>query len=372
MTTSAPDYAVCTEFNVMVEMDEGPRLATDVYRPADPDTREPIEEPKPALLERTPYSKRDHYRIESHGEWFARRGYVVAIQDVRGRYASEGNFYLLKNEAEDGYDTVTWLVNRSYCDGQVGTVGTSYGAWVQNALATQDPPGLAAMFVNQGAANGRTATLRHNGAVELRWVCWALTYGGGFAKRALTDPTVQERLANVDVRDVLERSPIQPGQSPLRHIPKYEEWVFDLLTTGAAESDLWQSPSLNFEAYYDESADVPTVYAGAWYDSYAKATCDNFVELSGRKESEHFLLMGPWTHGYGEISWGKSYSGEVEFGETARRDYQETRLRFFDHYLKNRETWSDQYRGRRHSRSDERHPLDDGYTAARLWYYHRA
>lgn len=341
MALSEADYAVCRQSDVMVKTDDGIHLATDIYRPADPDTYEPISEPKPALLERTPYGKRDQYRVECHGEWFARRGYVIAIQDVRGRYASAGDFYLLKNEAEDGADTVEWLAERSYCDGQVGTIGTSYGAWVQNALATQDPTGLTAMFVNQGAANGRTATLRHNGAIELRWVCWALAYGGGFAKRALDNAAIQQRLATVDVRDVLERSPIHPGQSPLRNIPQYEEWVFDFLTTGAADSDLWQSPSLNFEAYYDESADVPTVYAGAWYDSYAKATCDNFAELSERKESDHFLIMGPWTHGYGEKSWGKSHSGETEFGRGAERDYQKTRLQFFDHYLKGRDTWKD-------------------------------
>jgi putative CocE/NonD family hydrolase len=340
--TNGGEYAVVTRQDVMVEMRDGVELATDLYLPADPQTHEPVDEPNPALLERTPYDKRGRFHVESHGKWFARRGYVVAVQDVRGRFGSEGEFYLLANEAEDGHDTVEWLASLKICDGQVGTVGTSYAAWAQNALATQRPDGLAAMFVNQGAANGRKATLRHNGAVELRWVCWALTYGGGFAKRSLEDPTIQERLASVDVRDILEAEPLVRGQSPLRHLPGYEDWVFDYLTTGAADSDLWRSPSLNFEAHYQETADVPTVYAGGWYDSYAKATCDNFRELSERKESDHFLLMGPWTHGSGEKSWGKTYSGEVEFGTAAARDYQRTRLRFFDHYLKGRGTWNDQ------------------------------
>jgi len=114
---------------------------------------------------------------------------------------------------------------------------------------------------------------------------------------------------------------------------------------GAASDELWQEPGLNFEAYYDESADVPTVYSGAWYDSYTKATCDNFEALAERKDSDHYLLMGPWTHGWNTYplpSWNKSYSGELEFGEQALRDYQETRLRFFDHYLKGEDTWGDQ------------------------------
>jgi len=340
---SEQGYGVHAELNVPVEMRDGTQLATDVFRPADPDTGEPIADPKPALLDRTPYNKRG--RLQRHGEWYAKRGYVVAIQDCRGRFESDGEFYIFVDEAEDGHDTVEWLADRPYCDGQVGTLGTSYGAWVQSALATQDPAHLEAMFVNQGAANGREATFRHNGAFELRWLCWAFTLGGGFAKRALENDEIQQRLANVDVRDVLADGPIHRGQSPLGHVPGYEEWVFDIMTTGNAENDLWQSPGINFEAYYDEMADVPTVYGGAWYDSYTKATCDNFTALSERKSSDQYLLVGPWTHGWNEYplpSWNKSYSGEAEFGEAALREFQQTRLDFFDHYLKDAGTWADQ------------------------------
>ncbi len=338
--SSEPAYGVHASLDVGVETRDGVRLSTDVFRPADPETGEPIADPKPGLLDRTPYGKRG--RLERHGEWYARRGYVVAIQDCRGRFDSEGDYYIFVNEPKDGADAVEWLADRPYCDGQVGTFGTSYGAWVQTALSTQDPDGLAAMFVNQGAANGREATFRHNGAFELRWLCWAFTLAGGFAQRALEDSDVQQRLANVDVRDQLAGAPVKRGQSPLRHIPEYEEWAFDIMTSGQASDDLWQSPGINFERYYDEMADVPTVYSGAWYDSYTKATCDNFEALADRKDSDHYLLMGPWTHGWDEYplpSWNKSYSGEAEFGDDALMDYQRTRLRFFDHYLKGLDTW---------------------------------
>ncbi len=341
--TAEPAYAVAAELNVSIETRDGLSLATDIYRPADPETGEPIDEPMPVLLDRTPYGKRG--RMERHGEWYAKRGYVVAIQDCRGRFDSDGEFYIFRDEPEDGYDTVEWLAKQPYCDGQVGTFGTSYGAWVQSALATQDPPHLEAMFVNQGAANAREATFRHNGAFELRWLCWAYTLGGGFAKQALEDPDIQQRLANVDVRDILENGPVLPGQSPLRHIPEYEEWTFDIMMQGASSDDIWQEPGFNFEAYYEESADVPTVYAGGWYDSYTKATCDNFLGLAEKKDSDHFLLVGPWTHGWNTYplpSWNKPYSGELAFGEEALMDYQETRLRFFDHYLKGKDTWNEQ------------------------------
>ncbi|PSQ15326.1 acyl esterase [Halobacteriales archaeon QS_8_69_26] len=350
---SDPEYAVAAELNVMVETRDGVGLATDVYRPADPQTGEPIDEPRPALLDRTPYGKRGGQ--SRHGEWYAKRGYVVAIQDCRGRFDSEGDFYIHVNEAEDGADTVEWLADREYCDGQVGTLGTSYGAWVQNALATQDPDGLAAMFVNMGAANGRTATFRQNGAVELRWLCWAYTLGAGFAHESLADPDVQGIFADVDVREILEDSPLERGETPLAELPQYEEWAFDVMETGALSEDLWQNPGINFERYYEESADVPTVYSGGWYDSYTKATCDNFEALSELKESDHFLLVGPWTHLarlpglhdhsdallYPPPSWGVPNAGDLAFGEAAVRNYRETRLRFFDHYLKGMDTWAD-------------------------------
>ncbi|MEF8783363.1 MAG: CocE/NonD family hydrolase [Haloarculaceae archaeon] len=351
-----PEHGVQAELDVRVEMRDGTELATDIYRPTDPETGDPIDEPRPALLDRTPYD-RTGGRLR-HGEWYASRGYVIAIQDVRGRFDSDGEFYIHKNEAEDGADAVEWLADRGYCDGQVATLGTSYGAWVQNALATQDPEGLAGMFVNMGAANGRKKTFRHNGAFELRWLCWALTLGAGFAHESLADPAVQQHFADVDVREVLRDGPIERGETPLAELPGYEKWAFDIMETGSASDDLWGNPGVNFERHYDESADVPTVYSGGWYDSYTGATCDNFAGLADRKDADHYLLVGPWTHlarlpgGHDHseallfppLTWEQPTAGDLAFGEEATRKYRETRLRFFDHYLRGGDSWQDQPR----------------------------
>ncbi|WP_115865572.1 CocE/NonD family hydrolase [Halorussus litoreus] len=353
---SEPTYGVHADLNVPVETRDGTRLATDVYRPADPETGDPIDEPKPALLDRTPYDKSGG-RLR-HGEWYASRGYVIAIQDVRGRFESEGDFYIHVNEAEDGADAVEWLSDRPYCDGQVATLGTSYGAWVQNALATQDPDGLAGMFVNMGAANGREKTFRHNGAFEQRWLSWAFTLGAGFAHQSLADPEVQQTFADVDFREVLtddEGRPrtVERGKTALAELPQYEEWAFDIMESGRASDDLWRNPGVDFERYYDESADVPTVYSGGWYDSYTGATCDNFRGLADRTDSDHYLLMGPWTHlarlpgGHDHseallfppLTWESPTAGDLAFGENAVRKYRETRLAFFDRYLKGEDSW---------------------------------
>jgi uncharacterized protein len=339
---SSPAYDVTVHQDRTIEMTDKVGLATDIYRPTEKGSSEPIDKSVPALLVRTPYDKRFRDWVENQGRWFAQRGYVVAIQDVRGRYASDGEFYLLKNEAQDGADTVEWLSEQPYCDGQVGTMGTSYMAWVQNALATLDPDGLAAMFVNQGAASAWEATLRHNGAFELRWLTWSFTFGSEGSKRCLRDSNIRRMMANVDTRDILGNEPLVEGQSPLRELPNYERYLFDYLTSGG-EHEHWDGRSINFSAYYDEMADVPTVYSGSWYDSYAKATVDNFEALAERKDSDQFLIMGPWTHG-GQRTWTRTFSGEVDFGEPASVDHLETQLRFFDHYLKNEDSWSAQPR----------------------------
>ncbi|MFC4405545.1 CocE/NonD family hydrolase [Haloarchaeobius iranensis] len=354
--TNESRYAVHADLNVMVPTRDGTRLATDVYRPADPDTRQPVDEPRPVILDRTPYDKTGGRT--RHGEWYASRGYVIAIQDVRGRFDSEGEFDIHVNEAEDGADTVEWLAERNYCDGQVATLGTSYGAWVQSALATQDPDGLAGMFVNMGAANGREKTFRHNGAFEQRWLSWAFTLGAGFAHESLADPDVQQTFADVDFREVLRDGPVERGETALAELPAYEEWAFDIMETGSASDDRWRNPGVNFERYYDESADVPTVYAGGWYDSYTGATCDSFVGLADRKDADHYLLLGPWTHlarlpgGHDHseqllfppLTWEHPTAGDLAFGENATRKYRETRKRFFDHYLRGEDAWSDQPR----------------------------
>ena len=199
---------------------DGVRLATDVWRPAR--DGEPLPGPFPAILLRTPYNRARPTHQEMC-EFLAGHGYLAAIQDCRGRYASEGEFVLLANEGPDGYDAIEWLASLPYCDGNVGTYGTSYLAWVQNAAAIERPPHLKAMWVNQGGANGNTATLRHNGALELRWLTWAVTFGT-VSREALRDPELQASLTRAGERmyEWLRRLPWSGDESPLAGLPSYE------------------------------------------------------------------------------------------------------------------------------------------------------
>ena len=330
---SAPEYDVVIQRNRRAPMRDGVALATDVYLPAQDGVA--VDRPLPTLLTRTPYDK---LGFAADAEWWARRGYARVIQDVRGRFASEGDFYLLKNEAEDGYDTIEWLAEQSWSTGQVGTVGTSYMGWVQSAAAALNPPHLAAMWVNQGAFNGLTSSLRQGGALELRWLAWAF-WNAPVSPEAARDPVLYAALdqAAVDLRGYLDRLPWRPGDTPLSLTQDYERWAIDLLTLAREDDWLWQLPSMNFERFISQTADVPTVYSGGWYDSYTRATCESFMAFSEAMTSSQYLLMGPWTHG--EAPLDRTWSGDVDFGGSApiSGNLSATRLdlqrQFFDHAL---------------------------------------
>ena len=133
---------VVEQRGVMVPMRDGVRLSTDLYRPAYEDGRA-LEERLPAVLIRLPYGKDEPYAgMPAHGRYWARKGYVCVIQDVRGKFKSEGEWSPVVHEADDGYDTIDWGAAQPWCDGQVGMVGESYFALTQWAAATRFHPAL--------------------------------------------------------------------------------------------------------------------------------------------------------------------------------------------------------------------------------------
>ena len=337
---STEQYGAILARDVGMEARDGTWLATDIWRPAL--NGEPLPGPFPAILTRTPYGNLTGVTDSGSGlgEFFAKHGYVYATQDVRGRFRSKGDFILLADEGPDGYDAVEWVASLPYCDGNVGTQGTSYLAWTQSALAIENPPHLKAMWINQGSWNGNVSSLRHNGALELRWLTWAVTHGAR-APEAMADPALMKALteAGENMHEWLRRLPWGPGNSPLEGFPVYEKWAEELYTHGDANDDdgYWLQRGLNFEAYADESADVPTIYSGGWYDSYTRATTDAYVALSKRIAQQR-LLMGPWTHGGAALE--RTYSGDVELGPEApisgnlSESHRHMALRWFDEWLR--------------------------------------
>jgi len=324
----------------MVAMRDGVRLATDVYVPDG-------EGPWPVLLERTPYGKRktnrgDRTRAEPEpvpkpaiARQFVRAGYVYVLQDCRGRYASEGRFTKYLSEGEDGVDTIAWLGAQPWCDGRIATLGLSYGAHVQTALAAHAPPGLAAMFLDSGGfSSAFHSGIRQGGCFELKQLTWALKHAR-LSPETRADPARAQALEAIEIRDWVGPVPWQAGRSPLAAAPEYEQYILDLWG-GECFTPFWQQPALYALGHHARFPDVPMVHMSSWYDPYALTAIENFCGLAPARAGKLRLVMGPWTHGQRSVS----HSGEVDFGAAATldgnlaADYVTFRRQFFDHHLK--------------------------------------
>lgn len=325
--------------NVMVPMRDGVHLATDIYLPEGTATL-------PVLLERTPYDKQG----TNHADFsiandkplskpeiariFAADGYAFVLQDCRGRYGSEGVFRKYMSEAEDGADTLAWIRAQDWCNGRIGTLGLSYGAHVQAALASLAPPGLAAMFLDSGGfSSAYHSGIRQGGAYELKQLTWALKHAR-LARATMEDPARREALAAVDIRDWIGVERWTPGHSPVAAAPEYESFVLEQWNEENF-SDFWKQRGLYARGWYDEYADVPMVHMSSWYDPYALTAIENFTGLAARKRGPVKLIMGPWTHGKRSLT----FSGDADFGAAATLDhlfgdYIRLRRRWFDHHLK--------------------------------------
>lgn len=295
--------------DLMAPMRDGVRLAADLYLPAR--NGSPAPGRRPAILIRTPYNKVTLQRTKNVGHLWARHGYACLIQDCRGRYNSEGTFYKYVNEAEDGYDTVEWMAQQPWCDGNIGTIGASYLCHVQTFMAALSPPHLKAMFcIKGGFYNAHTSGVRQGGALEFRQLVWAFKEAR-VSQEAQRDPVIQKALAETNLADWLKRFPFKRGYSPISPAPAYEAYLFDQLEN-SDYGDYWKQVGFNTEERLDAYADVPTVYLSSWYDIYARSTADFYRNLSKAKRAPIHLIMGPWEHGSED-----RVAGEVDFGPEA-------------------------------------------------------
>jgi putative CocE/NonD family hydrolase len=329
---SKVEFDVVLAKDIMTPMRDGIHLALDLYRPGL--NSEPANGKFPMLLERTPYNKnRKAYATKAN--YFVKRGYIFAVQDCRGRFNSEGEFYIYRDESLDGFDTVEWLARQPWSNGKVGTMGTSYMGWVQSALAIQDPPHLKSMFPNESIFNAGLHSVRHSGAMEMRWIAWAFNQAAD-SKESSQDPKLAKALLEASFDKLITRWPIKKGKTPLSLIPGYERFAFDLLTN-SNYNQFWRRKGRSWmgdvEEYIDDHSDVPMYYSGAWYDSYSRSTTELYEKMSKAKKGPVKLIMGPWTHGDSDVI-ARTYSGDVDFGSEAAIAYNDLRLKWFDQTLK--------------------------------------
>lgn len=329
--------------DVMLTMRDGVRLATDVYFPAG--YRPGVDAPLPVIVERTPYGKQDLSRSElidgrqgvPRGEvarFFSAHGFIVVMQDCRGRYGSEGQFTKYLAEGPDGYDTLAWIAEQAWSNGKVGTMGLSYAAHTQMALACLNPPGLACMVLDSGGfSNGYQCGIRQSGAFELKQATWAFKQAK-LSPAALADPLVLAALEAQDIKQWFTRMPWRPGHSPLRFVPEYEDYLFEQWRADTFDEQ-WERLGIYAQGYYDAIPDIPVVVMSSWYDAYVRTTMENYAGLTEGRSAPVRLIMGPWLHG----NRNTTYSGDAEFGTASKLDGQiapnwlDFRLSWFKRWL---------------------------------------
>jgi putative CocE/NonD family hydrolase len=318
---------VIREQDIMVAARDGVLLATDVYRPAEGNVVAP--ERLPVLLHRTPYDKSEAAAV-AIAETLAKHGYVVVVQDTRGRHHSQGVFEKYYSyDAYDGFDIVEWAAKQPFSDGKVGMYGTSYAAHTQADAAKLAPPHLRALLLNMGGmSNAWDHSVRYDGAFEMgRQLTWAWSQALDDAK----DPVTKAMLSKEDVNAWYSALPIRKGLSPLSVAPNYERYYLDEATHSDYDSH-WDTLGMQWEKFYGQTADVPMMHVGGWYDIYLRGTIENWRRLGALKKSPMRLVIGPWTH-HGNTA---TFAGDVDFGvDAAIKDFDTNfHLAWFDYYLK--------------------------------------
>jgi len=353
-----PENEVRLEESRMVPMRDGVRLSTDLYFPEIPD------EKLPTVLIRTPYNKNSFRERETNGEhraggtayMFASHGFVVAVQDCRGKHESEGIYSPpAGHEAEDGYDAVDWISKQPWSNRKVGTFGCSYPGEVQAAQAPLRHPNLTCMIPQCGpmigAANGRYRYWSgfkggvFDLAASLPW------YFSSGSKYSLKPPP---GLSDSEVRKIRKFYDPNVSKAPEVDWEKIN-WtlpVVDIMDrVGAPPNDFRKLITADFGdpwwhdvmGYYDgtEKINVAALHMSCWYDPSVAESIFEFNYFRENAVSEtsannQFVIVAPTTHCGFRRTTEHTMVGDRDVGD-ARKDWNGIYLKWFDYWLKGEE-----------------------------------
>ncbi len=311
----AEPYQVTVQTGVRVKMRDGVQLVADVYRPK-------AAGKFPVLLTRTPYNRRDF----NTGTYLASRGYVAILQDTRGRFDSEGEFYPFKHEINDGYDTIEWAAALEYSNGDVGMFGGSYVGATQMLASVSTPPHLKAIFPYITASEYYDGWTYQSGAL-MQW--FASSWASGLAEDTL------RKKANAQHRpkEWVTRLPVDDYR--LIHIPTAQEVApyFRDWVEHESDDEYWRKWKIS--DHYGRM-NIKALHAGGWHDIFLKGSIKNFVEMrksAATKEARdgQRLLVGPWAHA---ATSPEGRIGDVVFGKQAVLDMNATIAKWADFALK--------------------------------------
>jgi putative CocE/NonD family hydrolase len=311
--------------DVSIPMRDGVVLRADILLPN-------AEGKFPALIYRTPYGK--HFALKEYKtfEKAVARGYAVIVQDVRGRYASDGEFVAYQNEGRDGYDTIEWAAKQPWCDGNVGTFGLSYPGAVQWLAAVENPPHLKAMVPAMTFSTPRNF-FYSGGVFDGSWLEWIWVNIAPDVRKHknLAGPRTYEEAGETWKR---EHEHLQ-SFLPLRDLPDlkdvapfYYEWL------AHPPADPWWEWAELRKRYGRVHAAVLNL--SGWYDEAygpdgATTNFNGLLETrKGERDPRTRTIIGPWTHGGQE----KTRAGERDFGESSTIDYDELILLWMDRYVR--------------------------------------
>jgi putative CocE/NonD family hydrolase len=309
-------YKVVVQHNVRAKMRDGVSLVADIYRPESA-------EKFPVLVERTPYN-----RVGESGMAYelAAHGYIVVLQDTRGRYDSGGEFYPFRDESTDGYDTIEWAAQLEQSNGKVGMFGGSYVGATQMLAAMARPPHLVAIFPYVTASEYYEGWTYQSG-VLMQWFTssWTSILAVDTLRRKADEGLrPKEWVSQLPV----ENYPVLKLPTPQSLAPYFHDWV-----EHERNDAYWQRWRVS--DHYREM-NVQGLHAAGWHDLFLKGSIKNYTGLRAEAATPEAragqrLLIGPWAHA---PTSPEGKVGDVVFGKDAVLDMTGTALRWFDYTLK--------------------------------------
>lgn len=318
------EHKITIERDVEIPMRDGVVLRGDLWLPAE-------EGPHPAVLFRTAYNKALYNFDVLRPANCVDRGYAAIVQDTRGRFASDGEWQaiLWEQEGRDTYDSVEWVAEQGWCDGNVGMAGPSYLGIVQWLGAMERPPHLRAIAPAMSTSAEHDAA-ETGGAVRLdHLVTWLVfVTGTDWLRRQMAageevDPATIATIVRYATHpsEAMEVLPL----TDLLDVPGFPITMADILSKGVENAP-----------HFDLSrVDIPTLGVGGWYDVFCNATMALHTEIAERDPDpgRHCVVMGPWAHGaafphtQGELNFGLAAAGH-------HAQLPDKHLDFFDVHLR--------------------------------------
>jgi putative CocE/NonD family hydrolase len=313
-------YAVTFERDSAVAMRDGIKLYADIFRPA-------AAGKFPVLLQRTPYDKNN---VTEFGLKAAAQGYVVIVEDVRGRYASEGEWYPFKNEINDGYDTVEWAAALPYSDGKVGMFGGSYVGATQMLAAIAHPPHLAGICPYVTSSNYYSNWVYQGGAFE-QW------FSESWSSHLALDTLNRANKKRADALNgvatlplveypILTETPSSQAKISMALAPYFEDWL-----SHPSYDDYWKAISID-----DHFSDirVPALHMTAWYDIFLAGSLRNYLGIKahgGTAEARNGQRLLVTVGGH---AGNGPKIGALDFGKDSNFDDDEASIRWYDYLFK--------------------------------------